>query len=159
MYDPVLGRFVSADSVVPGAGDGRMAGIALKPLTVDVHETGFVATLAQENQQPFWFQMDYRHQQSIGSLWGPENPQALNRYSYVLNNPLTWKDPSGHIVKREPYQSSGKRPSAPPPPPKKTPSISNPMKGAPGSKSTTYQDNGAVKQERVYGSDGYPEYD
>ncbi len=26
------------------------------------------------------------------------NPQALNRYSYVLNNPLTYTDPSGHCV-------------------------------------------------------------
>ena len=35
------------------------------------------------------------------ALWGrggdgPHNPQALNRYSYVLNNPLTYTDPSGH---------------------------------------------------------------
>ena len=26
----------------------------------------------------------------------PGNPQALNRYSYVLNNPLRYTDPSGH---------------------------------------------------------------
>ncbi|MBU0493197.1 MAG: RHS repeat-associated core domain-containing protein [Chloroflexi bacterium] len=43
-YDPALGRFISADTIVPGAG----------------------------------------------------NPQALNRYSYVLNNPLRYRDPSGH---------------------------------------------------------------
>jgi RHS repeat-associated protein len=43
-YDPTLGRFVSADSIVPGAG----------------------------------------------------KPQALNRYSYVFNNPLKYVDPSGH---------------------------------------------------------------
>src|SRR5207247_9897905 len=29
---------------------------------------------------------------------GPGNPQALNRYSYVLNNPLTHTDPTGHCV-------------------------------------------------------------
>ncbi|MCG8350356.1 MAG: hypothetical protein MI924_21535, partial [Chloroflexales bacterium] len=34
--------------------------------------------------------------QQVGSPWGPHNPQALNRYSYVLNNPLRWTDPSGH---------------------------------------------------------------
>ncbi|MFC2004929.1 RHS repeat-associated core domain-containing protein [Chloroflexota bacterium] len=28
----------------------------------------------------------------------PTNPQAYNRYSYVLNNPLKYNDPSGHIV-------------------------------------------------------------
>jgi RHS repeat-associated protein len=26
----------------------------------------------------------------------PSNPQALNRYSYVLNNPMIYTDPSGH---------------------------------------------------------------
>jgi hypothetical protein len=26
----------------------------------------------------------------------PGNPQSLNRYSYVLNNPLKYTDPSGH---------------------------------------------------------------
>jgi RHS repeat-associated protein len=44
MYSPVLGRFLSADTIVPS----------------------------------------------------PGNPQALNRYSYVLNNPLAYKDPNGH---------------------------------------------------------------
>ncbi len=43
-YDSALGRFISADTVVPNAG----------------------------------------------------NPQALNRYSYVGNNPLKYTDPSGH---------------------------------------------------------------
>jgi len=27
---------------------------------------------------------------------GPTNPQSLNRYSYVLNNPMKYTDPSGH---------------------------------------------------------------
>jgi hypothetical protein len=43
-YHPALGRFVSADTIVPGAG----------------------------------------------------NPQNFSRYSYVLNNPLKYIDPSGH---------------------------------------------------------------
>ena len=44
LYDPFIGRFISADTIVP---------------------------------QPF-------------------NPQSLNRYSYCLNNPLIYVDPSGH---------------------------------------------------------------
>jgi len=28
----------------------------------------------------------------------PFNPQSLNRYSYTLNNPLKYTDPSGHLV-------------------------------------------------------------
>jgi len=43
-YDPALGRFVQADTIVPN----------------------------------------------------PGNPQALNRYSYVYNNPLRYTDPTGH---------------------------------------------------------------
>ena len=44
-YDPTIGRFISADTVV---------------------------------QSPY-------------------NPQTLNRYSYCLNNPLKYTDPSGHV--------------------------------------------------------------
>ncbi len=44
-YDPELGRFITADTVIPGAGS---------------------------------------------------DPQGLNRYAYVLNNPLKLVDPSGH---------------------------------------------------------------
>ena len=43
-YDPALGRFIQADTIVPN----------------------------------------------------PANPQSLNRYSYVLNSPLRYTDPSGH---------------------------------------------------------------
>jgi RHS repeat-associated protein len=43
-YDPIIGRFISADTIVPN----------------------------------------------------PANPQAFNRYSYCLNNPLKYIDPSGH---------------------------------------------------------------
>ena len=45
-YDPTLGRFISADTLVPN----------------------------------------------------PGNPQSLNRYSYVQNNPLRYTDPSGHYI-------------------------------------------------------------
>jgi RHS repeat-associated protein len=47
MYDPVLGRLVSADSIAAAK----------------------------------------------------ENPQTRNRYSYVLNNPLKYADPTGHCAK------------------------------------------------------------
>jgi len=76
-----------------------MDGVALKPLTVDFHEPRFVATLNGENQQGFWFQLSDEQRRKAGSPWGPSNPQALNRYSYVQNNPLRYVDPSGHIAK------------------------------------------------------------
>jgi len=95
-YDPNLGRFLSADTVVPGSASGSMDGVALKPLTVDFHEPGFAAALNGENNQPFWFQLSDKERGKAGSPWGPTNPQALNRYSYVLNNPLKYTDPNGH---------------------------------------------------------------
>ncbi|MCG8347875.1 MAG: hypothetical protein MI924_08865 [Chloroflexales bacterium] len=82
--------------MAPGSASGRMDGMARKPLTVGFHEAGFAATLNGENRQPFWFQLSAEERQQVGSPWGPHNPQALNRYSYVLNNPLRWTDPSGH---------------------------------------------------------------
>ena len=85
-YDPAIGRFISADTVVPGNASGSMDGVALRPLTVAFHEPGFIATLNSEGAQA-----DKLH-------WGgPANPQALNRYSYVMNNPMRWTDPSGHV--------------------------------------------------------------
>jgi len=54
-YDPLLGRFLSADSIVPS----------------------------------------------------PANPQSLNRYSYVLNSPLRYMDPSGHKA-CDSFDASGK---------------------------------------------------
>ena len=38
----------------------------------------------------------------------PSNPQALNRYSYVLNNPLRYNDPSGHFSEEQLTQWFGK---------------------------------------------------
>ncbi|MBK9943309.1 MAG: RHS repeat-associated core domain-containing protein [Kouleothrix sp.] len=85
-YDPVLGRFVSADSVVPGSASGGMDGVQLRPLTVDFHEPGFLGQIASEN----------RGNDDKLNTMGLQNPQALNRYSYTQNNPLRWIDSTGH---------------------------------------------------------------
>jgi RHS repeat-associated protein len=112
LYDPGLGRFVSADSIVPGAASGKGGGAAtlgadsssqLAPLTVDFHEPGFVSRLNGETafrqQKGFFFQLSDEDKQKAGSPWGPANPQALNRYSYVLNNPMRYMDPTGHTTR------------------------------------------------------------
>ncbi|MDP9314519.1 MAG: hypothetical protein M3R24_27185, partial [Chloroflexota bacterium] len=108
-YDPALSRFISADSIVPGSASGSMSGTALKPLTVDFHEPGFLNGLNGENRQPFWFQMSSQVRQQAGSPWGPVNAQALNRYSYVQNSPLKYTDPTGHkaCAQGACYESTG----------------------------------------------------
>jgi len=111
-HDPKLGRFLSPDSIVPGTASGQGgraatlgqdAGAALRPLAVDFHEPVFCATLAREDAftqaKGFWFQLsdqDRRQGEGAKWQWGPRNPQALDRYSYVLNNPLRYTDPTGH---------------------------------------------------------------
>ncbi len=79
---------MSADSIVPGAAAGSGGGAAtldydedvkLTPLTVDFHEPGFVATASAENRLVLdkgVLAKETRHA-------GPEDPQALNRYSYT----------------------------------------------------------------------------
>ncbi len=107
-YDPSLARFISPDSIVPGASLG--AGGALgtvgqeqnSKLTVDFHESAFVSSVQGENQQilqkGFWFQLSGQDKQKAKEPWGPDNPQAINRYSYVLNDPLRFDDPTGHKI-------------------------------------------------------------
>ena len=99
-YDPIVGRFVSPDSIVPGASSGvGCAGGTVgawqnSRLTVDFHERGFLSSAKRENtliiQEGFW-------SDSIEPN-GPLSPQALNRYSYTLNNPLRYSDPTGHVT-------------------------------------------------------------
>jgi RHS repeat-associated protein len=107
-YDPVIARFVSADTIVPGtsAGSGGAAATvgsgSTTPLTVDFHEAQFLSQLngvnAQRMAQGFWFELGGEQKQKAEAPHGPVNPQALNRYSYVLNNPLRYTDPTGHTV-------------------------------------------------------------
>ncbi len=108
-YAAGLGRFVSADTMVPGAASGAGGAVLtlgydsrtrLTPLTVSLGE--FVAQIGAESREvlqfgPF-FQWDARTRRQHNIPMGPGNPQALNRYSYVLNNPLRYVDPTGYYL-------------------------------------------------------------
>ena len=111
-YDPTLARFISPDSIVPGASlsaGGALGTVGMigqeqsSLLTVDFHEGGLLSGLNGDNaltlQKGFWFQLSGqdRRQRQAREPWGPHNPQALNRYSYVLDNPVRYVDPSGHF--------------------------------------------------------------
>jgi hypothetical protein len=72
----------------------------LTPLTVGFQEPAFLLQANEENReilqfgQFFQWSDEVRQKHNVPS--GPANPQALNRYSYVLNNPLRYTDPTGH---------------------------------------------------------------
>jgi RHS repeat-associated protein len=94
-YDPTTARFLSADSVVPDVQDGAYGAPdgTLTPLTVDFHEPSFLERVTDEHALVLskgLLAEETRHA-------GPEDAQALNRYSYVGNNPLGYTDPDGHV--------------------------------------------------------------
>ncbi len=79
-YDPTIGRFISADPIVHNVPlpEGRI----IEPLVVSLSNT--------QNQ--------FKGNETRSLYQEIANPQELNRYSYVLNNPLKYIDPDGHQV-------------------------------------------------------------
>jgi hypothetical protein len=79
-YDSTIGRFISADTFVQ-----RTEGIDIvsSPLSVNLIMEGLGTALCPRVDYPTL------------SLHAPVNPQSLNRYSYVQNNPLRYTDPHG----------------------------------------------------------------
>ena len=79
-YDPAIGRFISADTIVPGAA-------ALTVAASDATERdAWISVLTRSSEAG----TDKLY------LSGPANPQDLNRYSYVRNSPMSTTDSTGH---------------------------------------------------------------
>lgn len=79
-YDATIGRFISPDPFVQWS---TGFDVVFSPLTVNTISEGLGELLGPQRDYP------------AVSLEVPVNPQALNRYSYVLNNPLKYTDPFG----------------------------------------------------------------
>jgi RHS repeat-associated protein len=96
MYDPIVGRFVSPDTLVD-MGWGRQSSI--RPLTVNFNVVNFTDKVNAENtftqEKGFWFQLTNDDRRKAKVPWGPYDPQALGRYTYVRDNPLRYTDPTG----------------------------------------------------------------
>ena len=93
-YDPTLGKFISADTLVPEQK-------RLTPLTVAFHENQFLEKVNQENGQITQFgpisSWDAQQKKEFGVSDGSLAPQNLNRLAYAANNPQIFVDPDGHL--------------------------------------------------------------
>ncbi len=94
-YDPFLGRFVQADTLVPDTNSQA----ALTSLLVGAFEPDWISQVGAENreiaQYGFWPQRSANVQQQTRRPRGPANPMMLNRYTYANANPLRYTDPAG----------------------------------------------------------------
>jgi hypothetical protein len=82
-YDPEIGRFISADSlvqIIPNSTDMQLA------FTVSYSDTNILLKLNQSYREGNFYK------------GGPLDPQLLNRYTYTKNNPLKYNDSSGHWI-------------------------------------------------------------
>jgi hypothetical protein len=87
-YDPQIGRFISADTFVQWSSGFN---VVSSPLTVNIIPQGLGTVNAPQGNYPEF------------TMQSPVNPQNLNRYSYVVNNPINYTDPYGYWTKMIPF--------------------------------------------------------
>lgn len=81
-YDPALGRFISADSLIQSNAQSPQAVLSL------------VVSYAEPSLLAQWNEV----QRGGRPSGAPTDPQLLNRYSYARNNPLAYRDDTGHWI-------------------------------------------------------------
>lgn len=80
--------------------------VTTKRFTGQYHENGLTQSEGLSYYNARWYDAKLGRFLSADSIVpGSANPQAFNRYSYVLNNPLKYIDPTGHghMCTADPY--------------------------------------------------------
>ncbi len=85
-YDSSLGRFISPDTIVQSAARNARPVLPL------------IVSYANPRILQQWNQFQRAGRQSGAQAAAPFDPQLLNRFSYVRNNPLAYTDDSGNII-------------------------------------------------------------
>ncbi len=88
-YDPTVGRFLSADTLVQA--DAKTPTPYLR-LAVSYAEANLLERWNQLQRSPA--HPSPQHPQPLSAI----DPQSLNRYTYARNSPLAYIDRSGHIA-------------------------------------------------------------
>ncbi len=117
---------LGSTSLTTDAGGNRIAEMRYLPYGGTRYEWGHIPTdrrYTGQRWEPSLGLYDYRaryYHPGVGRFISadtivpePGNPQDLNRYAYVRNNPLKYTDPSGHILG---LGDGGRRKREPPPP-------------------------------------------
>jgi len=107
LYDPAVGRFTSADTVVAGSGHSNaqtlqdVAEAMFTPLTVNYAEQQM---LMKHNADSAFIQkhggsllkVSEQAKQRAKIVGVPLDSQTFDRYAYTSNNPVRYIDPTGH---------------------------------------------------------------
>ena len=88
-YDPALGRFVQADTLVQAHAESAKSYL---PLVVSYAEPGLLTSWGE------FLRTGSRPDDGKHTAPGVFDPQLLNRYAYARNNPIAYLDASGHWI-------------------------------------------------------------
>ncbi len=88
------------------------SGVTTKRFTGQYHENGLTQDEGLSYYNARWYDAKLGRFLSADTIVPqPTNPQAFNRYSYVINNPLKYVDPTGHsMAVFDPGPGGGGRP-------------------------------------------------